>query len=302
MNTPYRPDNTGKSLVVLLGLAFVAVLIALVIGLSDKPDVQAIGVAAGPVNALPVVAPAIADTFGFDADDDAAATTEGAPVEAQESDTGLPAPITSDDAAAADDTTSAEAGANDGNATTSDIELSEEAEERLGDTEVIVVPTAEPSPTPEIAAAVEPTPTPAPDAAEDPDDAAPVPSLPTSSGTIQGAFFTKVDENEGAVVAQNLISISFAEDGTGAFQGVLEILYPDETRILLNMSGPLVFAPTNPQVEETLTGAFTLDAPIDADDITAADAELSISSLSAGSGSLCTSKCFGFTFPPQTGP
>ena len=166
---------------------------------------------------------------------------------------------------------------------------------------IIVVPTSEPTPTPEVAAAVEPTPV--PESADDGDAASTqssaAPSLPSTSGTVQGSFFTKSDENEGAVVAQNLITVSFAEDGSGAFQGVLDITYADGTHILLNMSGPLTWAPTNPQVEATLAGAFRLDAPIDADDVTTDDAELSISSLEAGSGSLCTTKCFGFTFPPQ---
>ena len=116
---------------------------------------------------------------------------------------------------------------------------------------------------------------------------------------MQGEFFVLNDENAGAVVSQNLISVSYAEDGSGAFQGVLDITYPDGTHILLNMSGPITWVPTNPQVEATLVGAYTFDAPIDADDVTADDAQLSISTLANGSGSLCTSKCFGFTFPPQ---
>jgi len=166
-----------------------------------------------------------------------------------------------------------------------------------------VVPTSEPTPTPAVAAAVDDSASDAGDATESAatGDVQPAPSLPTSSGTVQGAFFTKSDENEGAVVSQNVITVSFAEDGSGAFQGVLEITYSDQSRVLLNMSGPLTWAPANPQVEATLAGAFTLDAPIDADDVTSDDADLTISSLQAGSGSLCinNTKCFGFTFPQQ---
>ena len=55
------------------------------------------------------------------------------------------------------------------------------------------------------------------------------------------------------------------------------------------------------QVTADLMGNYSLDSPIDADDVTANDAELTISSLGSGSGSLCTETCFGFTFPPQSG-
>lgn len=276
MKTAYTPDNTRSSIVILLALAVIVSVVAAVIGLSEKPDVSTIVIS--PNGTTSIFAAPSANSFGFDfVDGDDADAADEAPDPSDDvllDETGEPF----DDAQA--EAASAEAS-------------------RTPEGEVIVVPTSEPTPTPEVAAAVEPTPVP-----EQSDDSAAgavqaAPSLPTTSGTVQGTFFTKGDENDGAVVSQNLITVSFAEDGSGSFQGVLDITYVDGTHILLNMSGPLTWAPTNPQVEATLTGAFTLDAPIDTDDVTTEDAELSISSLEAGSGSLCTTKCFGFTFPPQ---
>jgi len=271
MKTEYAPDNTRTSILVVLGLAAVMSLVAVLIGLSDKPQVDAIGITAGSVDG----AAASAVVPGIDFDDAAQAVSNDDDVMLDEAGEPFDDEAPTDEAAAP--------------AATDD------------ERPIIVVPTSEPTATPEVAAAVEPTPVPgeSEDAASEASAAQAVPSLPSTSGSVQGTFFTKSDENEGAVVAQNLITVSFAEDGSGAFQGVLDITYLDGTHILLNMSGPLTWAPSNPQVEATLAGAFTLDAPIDADDVVSDDAELSISSLEAGSGSLCTTKCFGFTFPPQ---
>lgn len=284
MKTDYTPDNTQSSIAILVALAAVVIAITALIGLSDKPDVSTIVIS--PAGEAPVIA-VPANNFGFPTDDDAddtGAATTGDDTVANDADAG--AVLLDELGNPIDDSTQA----TDGGVT----------EERTApEGEIIVVPTLEPTPTPEVAAAVAPTPVP-----EESDDDASAstslsPSLPTSSGTVQGTFFTKGDENDGAVVSQNVITVSFAEDGSGAFQGVLDITYVDGTHILLNMSGPLNWAPTNPQVEATLDGAFTLDAPIDTDDVMSNDAKLSISSLQAGSGSLCTTKCFGFTFPPQ---
>lgn len=276
MKTDYAPDNTRSSIAILLVLAVVVTAIAALIGLSDKPDVSTI-----------VISPAgeatiIQNNFGFGSSDDA--TNDATNDEVVLDELGQPF-----DDSSADNEAESQAS-------------SEATEARTAPAgEIIVVPTLGPTPTPEVAAAVEPTPV--PDEASNPDETSTLtalsPSLPTTSGTVQGTFFTKGDENDGAVVAQNLITVSFAEDGSGAFQGVLDITYANDTHILLNMSGPLTWAARNPQVEATLEGAFTLDAVIDTDDVTTTDAKLSISSLEAGSGSLCTTKCFGFTFPPQ---
>jgi len=278
MKTEYTPDNTRSSMLVLLLLATAVIVLALLFGLSDKPQVDKIGVVAGqPVDASSTAAGAsmalveeVTPSIAFDSNTEAAGTEL-----ATDDDAGL---IEAEADSAADTT----------------------ADRRA---EAIAIPTLEP--TPEVAAAVEPTPVPETNdqSAESVGSVQAAPSLPTTSGSVQGSFFTKGDENDGAVVSQNLITVSFAEDGSGAFQGVLDITYLDGTHILLNMSGPLTWAPSNPQVVATLDGAFTYDAPIDADDITSDVAELSISTLANGSGSLCTvqTKCFGFTFPAQNG-
>lgn len=298
MKTAYTPDNTRATVVAMLVVAAIITAAVVLIGGNEKPDVATIMIVPAAVGE----APAASETFGFgtaEADD----TTDGDDGTVLLDEFGEPFGDTTGDAAAneqtdqtdtTDDTSTAESG------TTDEDEQDDGA--RVPQGEVIVVPTSEPTPTPEVAAAVAPTPTRTAEAADDAEaDAGATTSLsmPAAAGSVQGSFFTKGDENEGATVAQNLITLDFAEDGTGSFQGVLEITYGDDTHVLLNMSGPLTLAPTNPQVETTLTGAFTLDSTIDTDDVTTSDAELSISSLAAGSGSLCTTKCFGFTFPPQ---
>ena len=265
MKSTYTPDNTRSSILILLTLAAIVTGVAAVVGLSAKPDVTTIVIAPGSDanTTIPTVA-ASTTNFGFDIEadpDDAMLDEAGEPFDDLEAEaTGATTP----------------------------------------EGEIIVIPSSEPTATPEVAAAVEPTPV--PDESGDSADAAgavqAAPTLPATAGTVQGTFFTKGDESDGATVSQNLITISYAQDGSGGFQGVLDITYADDTHILLNMSGPITWATTNPQVEATLAGAFTLDAPIDADDVTADDAKLSISTLEAGSGSLCTTKCFGFTFTP----
>lgn len=269
-------------MLILLALAVAVIVGVSLFGLSEKPQVDTIGVVAGQSAAAPSSSAPSSGT---------AAATDNAAVIGFDS---VAEPATEDDQVAL-----AEAQAD------ADAESEAAAEQSAADrrAEAIVIPTLEP--TPEVAAAVEPTPVPADDGqtAESVGSVQAAPSLPTSTGTVQGSFFTKGAENDGAVVSQNLITVSFAEDGSGAFQGVLDITYLDGTHILLNMSGPLTWTPSNPQVMETLEGAFTFDAPIDADDITADVAELSISTLANGSGSLCAvkTKCFGFTFPAQNG-
>lgn len=285
MKPAYTPDNTRSSVLVVSALAIVVVLIAVLVGVSDKPPVDAILISANDTGAVGV---APATNQGSDAATD---DTAGEVSDTEEGNDASAGPETQPGQAQSDQEQAEQAPADQ------DAPQDQDAAEPTR--EVIPVPTSEPTPTPEIAAAVEPAAEQEPAGTDSAGEVQPAPSLPTTSGSVQGSFFTKSDENEGAVVSQNLIQVSFSEDGSGAFQGVLDITYADGTHILLNMSGPLVWLPTNPQVDATLEGAFTLDALIDTDDVMTDDAELSISSLSAGSGSLCTTRCFGFTFPPQ---
>jgi len=302
MKTAYTPDNTRATVIAMLVVAAIVTAAVVLIAGNEKPDVSTIMIVPSAASGG-VVAPS-AD-FGFGAADtnDTATDDSGGTVLLDEfgepfGDTTAKAATTDTDQSGTgeDDPSGADA------ASTAEQSDGEDDGARVPQGEVIVVPTSEPTPTPEVAAAVAPTPTRTAEESDGDNDGAAgssALSMPTAAGSVQGSFFTKGDENEGATVAQNLITLDFAEDGTGSFQGVLEITYADDTHVLLNMSGPLTLAPTNPQVETTLTGAFTLDSTIDTDDVTASDAELSISSLAAGSGSLCTTKCFGFTFPPQ---
>jgi hypothetical protein len=284
MKTEYTPDNTTSSIVILMSSAVIVIVIAMLIGLSSKPDVSQILLVPGDAP-VPV-------TTGFDFldtdDADAAQLDESeAMIDLTE------ATVTTDDSGDAGTT----GDSNDQNGS-----ADAPAAERTPEGQVILVPTTEPTPTPGVAAAVEPTPeaeAAATTALDGQVQAAP--SLPTQAGSVQGTFFTGSDELAGAEVLENSIVVSFAEDGSGAFQGILNIIYGDGTRVELNMSGPVTFAAANPQVEASVSGSFRLEAPISADDLQSDDAELRISSLAAGSGSLCTgeTKCFGFTFLPQ---
>lgn len=282
MKTAYARDNTRSSIAIVLSIALAVALIATLFGLSDKPDVSTIAVV--PSGQVPNGAAAV--SVSSEQDDEAEEATNA---ELSTADDEQDAAATQANNTQAIDTETID---------TADTDADGQLDDPAPRTDVTVIPTAEPTATAEVAAAVAPTAVSLEGAAAS-DAVQAAPALPTETGSVQGTFFTKGDENDGALVAQNLITVSFSQDGSGAFQGVLDITYVDGTHILMNMSGPLQWAPSNPQVEATLTGAFTLDAPIDTDDVTDSNAELSISSLSAGSGSLCTSKCFGFTFPPQ---
>lgn len=267
MKTAYAPDNTRSSVVVVLLLGIAACLVAVLVGLSDKPDVTTIGVAAGsasastpasdaPVAEAMMAAPDENGENGESTADDAMATQDSA------------ATLSTADPSSSDDTAGA------------------------------ATPT-EPTATPEVAAAVAPTPAPstapAPAAAGQASDSA----LAPASGSVEGAFFTRADEDKGATVTRNSITVSFNEDGSGSFTGSLDITYADKTRISLQMSGPLAWSTTTPQVEATVSGSFEIDAPVAGDDVSVDKADLNITSLESGSGSLCATKCFGFTFPPQ---
>jgi len=56
MKTEYAPDNTRTSILVVLGLAAVVSVIAVLIGLSPKPQVDAIVVSANGESAAPGLA------------------------------------------------------------------------------------------------------------------------------------------------------------------------------------------------------------------------------------------------------
>lgn len=248
MTPVHARDNTWSSFLVIALLSAGVVLVALLIGLSDKPDVTAIGVVTGtttePVNpALAVEAAAVDESASVVVDD------QGQPV------TAAPTP---------EPTATA-----------------------------IPIPTA--TPIPEVAAAV---PAGTDEGTQvDNDAAVAAAALDVSPGTIGGEFLTRSDEEDGAVVTINEVTILVNEDGTGQFSGTLAMSRADGTAISLSMSGPFRWSTEPPQVEATLTGSYALDSPIDADDIQASEGDLQISSLNSGAGALCVPTCFGFRFP-----
>jgi hypothetical protein len=283
MNRAYVPDNTRSSMAIVLSLAIAVTLIAVLVGLSDKPKVDTLAVTGLIVSDAPssLAETAPANDFGF--------TAENLPIELDEAGDPILIDETTDDAADVDAAAIAAAA------------LTEAAESALAAPTTLPAPTSVPEPTPEVAAAVEPTPVPSVLPTPDP-TALPLSSsdpAALSSGTVQGAFFTGGPESEGANVIENQIEVSFNTDGSGTFDGVLDITYADQSRVYLEMSGDLVWTTGNPQVEAVVIGTFGFDAVDEADSMRQDQGDLSITSLQSGSGSLCASRCFGFTFPPQ---
>ena len=270
MQPRHATDNTIRSLVVILLVGLALGLVAALVGFSDKPDVVAIGVVADPTEASSPSVSGRAESTGEPALD----------------------PMSDDE-----------------------VELDELGDPILDTAETTDAPQvgAEPTataipiptlaPTPEIAAAVEPAPvdddlTGQGDASADSFELTEAAAL---AGTVEGAFYTRPDEDEGATVAVSTVVLTLNEDGTGSFSGELDMTLVDETHIVVDMSGPFLWsALEDPQVTAEITGTYDLDSLIDADDVNSTAGTLTITNLGTGSGSLCTPRCFGFTFPPQT--
>jgi len=281
----YTPDNTRSSVIVIALFAAAVTLIAVLIGLSDKPEVTSIGIVAERIESSP------GDTdvpdMASDTASDSAAPTFDAEADELSGDAGDPAGA-ADASSAGANPQGDEAAAVDGTVDSTEATPTP-------------IPTATPEPTAEIAAAVEPTEVPAQASTGAASEASAAAAAPISPGTVFGTFFTRADEDEGATVQRNEVSLTINEDGTGSFTGSLDLTMPDATQITFAMSGPLRWTTESPNVAATLAGSYSYDSPIDLDDITANDAELVISSLGSGAGSLCFPTCFGFRFPPQTG-
>ncbi len=282
---------------VILLLAAGVTIVALLLGLSDKPQLDSIGIAVTPQEASALLADAPVATESDDSDDELDAAFS------------VPAPDPA--AAATGDTATSDAIAGDAASTAAQPAqvLTDESgepipQEELGATEAAptAIPIPDPTATPEIVAAVEPTPAPA--TGDDDDLAALDVPARITAGTVNGSFFTRVFEDEGATVARNEVSLTFNEDGTGSFTGALDMSMVDETRVTMSMSGPFEWsASDSPQVVADLAGSYESDSLVDTDDVSTIDAELTITSLGSGSGALCAtdSTCFGFRFPAQTG-
>lgn len=282
MKPTYTPDNTRSSIVVILLLAAGVSIVALLTGLSEKPQVSAIGIstaaaADGGGGGTGTTSDPLGSTLapGTESTEPVAAAT----LELDEA--GNPIVDDAVTAAATADTAALPAAGIDATPTAT----------------AIPIPT--PEPTAEVAPAVEPTADPLAASAESTEDDLGLRAV--EPGVVTGQFFTRPDEDEGAIVTRNELTLTLAEDGTGSFSGVLEMTLFDQTRVELAMSGPIRWSNGTPQVTADLSGTYELDSPIDADDVSSTDAELTISSLGSGSGSLCADTCFGFTFTPQSG-
>lgn len=285
MKPSYSADNTRSPLVIIALLAGGITLVALLLGLSDKPDIVALGIA-------PTVDEVAAAGQVSQADQEFEPDTDGDSL-ADDAQFSTPSTAAS---------TSAEVPAStDEGASTTEAQESEPVATAIAVTPIPI----EVEPTPEIAAAV----------AIDPDDGtvggsggavdddfdAAFAATTVSPGTIAGQFFTSPDEDDGAIVHRNELTISLEADGTGSFAGVLEMTLIDSTAVQIAMSGPIRWSNDTPQVSAEVSGTFTHNSPIDADDLSSETGELNISSLGSGSGSLCPETCYGFTFTPQTG-
>lgn len=129
-------------------------------------------------------------------------------------------------------------------------------------------------------AVVEPTPTP----------------VGLGGAPIDGTFFTKPDEEAGATVTLNSVQLALNSNGTGTFSAQLEMSYDDESGVSLNLKGPFTWSDASPQIQATVAGSYTSTNGDQGEAITATSAEITITNLTTGSGSLCTTRCLGFTF------
>ncbi len=111
-----------------------------------------------------------------------------------------------------------------------------------------------------------------------------------------GSFFTRPDEEAGAIVTSNEVTVVVQADGSGLFTGRLDMSWDDGSRVVIELSGPFVWTSGSPQVLETVTGTYRSEGFAGVDDVIADTGELSITSVDAGSGSICVPKCYGFTF------
>ncbi len=280
---------------VILLLAAGVTIVALLLGLSDKPQLDSIGIAVTPEEATALLADAPAVTESDNSDDELDAAFS------------VPAPdpvdaTTDDDASMATEPAPAQVLTDEFGEPIPQEELTAQDGAAATETAPTAIPIPDPTATPEIVAAVEPTPAPATD--DDEDLAALDVPARITAGTVSGSFFTRVFEDEGATVARNEVTLTFNEDGTGSFTGSLDMAMVDETRVTMSMSGPFDWsASASPQVVADLAGSYESDSLIDTDDVSTIDAELTITSLGSGSGALCAtdSTCFGFRFPAQTG-
>lgn len=305
MKTTYAQNNTRSLLLIVGSLGLALVLVAALLGLSEKPDVTI--VAMSPASASGNAA--TAQLGDRQADENTADQTDASAQPGTTSTTTLQA-IPADDTAAVAPTTAPQPTSAATGTTAANTTAANTAAAQALIPVPTLAPTTVPTEVPEIAAAVEPLPTSQPSAQASGDVTA-VPTDPAAesattaaaqavapTGTLIGNFFTRADEDEGATVTRNEVELTFDQTGGGKFRGVLDITYSDGSQVQIDMNGAFVYAPTPPQVMSTVNGTYRRDAVDDLEDVTTDRGDLSITSFVSGSGALCTPTCFGFTFPP----
>lgn len=290
MNSPYVQDNTRSLVIVIASMVGACVLIAALLGLSDKPVIDSVVVARGAI----------------------AASNDGT----QTTGSGSTGDNTGTES---EDVENDPAGVSFTDLTAEEVPGFDDSEAAEGQSGVVAAPTAEPTPTtePEIAPAVETVVVADDTSGASTDDAStsdneagadvtsdlaqtPLTSGASPSGSAVGNFFTRPDEENGAIVRENTIQVSFDGDGGGTFTGMLDMTYSDGATVSINMIGAFIWTAGSPQVKTDIAGTYVFDSTDDTKDVTEDRAELSITSLESGSGALCTPTCYGFTFPPQS--
>lgn len=301
MKTTYAQNNTRSLLFIIGSIVLALVLIAALMGLSEKPDITAVAISTSGASGSAGPAVSFDDQAAAQSNDEQAAPAANTTATLQ--------PIPLDDEADPGLATSPQPTAVTTGTTSTTTANAAPAP--------VPIPTIAPTPTPtevpEIAAAVEPLPTSLPAtqaSATDGTDTAAVTSAAATtatvnsapSGTLTGNFFTRPDEEEGATVARNEVELTFDEaGGGGSFRGVLDITYADGSQVQIDMTGPFIYSPASPQVMASVDGTYRRDAVDDLDDVSTERGDLSITSFVSGTGALCTPTCFGFTFPPPGG-
>lgn len=306
MTSIHASDHTRSLFVVLLSITVGGLIIATLLGFSEKPRVDHFVVRA-PFNSLSLAAqaddPSLAGESVEAADENlniigAEPDAAAKPLDTQ-NDSDLTVQADSGQAVAGSDQADGQALGNSA-LVAETTQANQPDSVRTGDLDQADVSTQE------IVPAVAPTPNVAgpasPEASNLPADGESAPVLAASmlGQTVPGSFFTKPDEEAGAVVSYNKLDILFNADGTGLLTAGLEIAYANKTAVSINMNGPFNWTVHSPQVDTTVGGSYFFDAELDAEDVSADTASLKISSIPTGSGALCTpKKCFGFTFPPS---
>lgn len=317
---PYIPNNSRMAMFIITLLCVCGLLAAWLIGPSEKPQVDAIAISTQPLDSSSpttdcvgsddesCVEADIANAVSVSQTEQASESKDPSDELVADSESGETAEVTSKlgaslasavtGAAVAATPQSQVAAQSDTIQTQKDTNSSLAAAEASGgaDVNAKAIATVEPlpTPTPELAPAVTPeSETSESEPVATAGDTAILPAMVAGQAT--GRFFTKNEEANGAVTGENTLVVTFEQDGSGSFRGILELDYKNDTSVRLDMSGAIEWTANNPQVDNVLAGTYKrtyTDGRVDVSD----EATLKITHLESGSGSLCTTECFGITF------